>query len=123
MSRRLWLVIFLCSGLGLGLYALRLAPALEDRLFMLYSTAAAAAIFLGIYLYRPQPLGAWLLIGAGQVFSALGDFAFTQAVYLQAPWQAATQTGWLYIAGQVGFLLGAAWLVYTYHRYITRYAV
>lgn len=122
-SRAVWIVFFACGLLGMGLFTLRLGPEAESALYVAYSCAATAAVLTGVHLHRPRPLSSWLLIGAGQAFNALGDFAFTRSRYLHDPAMPPDLFEWIYLIGQVCFLIGLAQIFIRYRRLINRNAV
>jgi diguanylate cyclase (GGDEF)-like protein len=52
------------------------ARVLRVVLYCVISSSAAVAIFVGVWLWRPQPRGPWLLLGLGQVIYAAADATF-----------------------------------------------
>jgi PAS domain S-box-containing protein len=76
MSTRAWRVVLAVGiGLSLGYFLLPRGFALNG-LYDLMNVASAAAVVVGVGLYRPARRAPWYLLAAGQLLSAMGNFSY-----------------------------------------------
>lgn len=118
-----WKTYIIISGIALGLYALRLPGRLEAGLVFLFGLSATAAIFWGVWRYRPRPLLTWILLGIGQACAVIGDLIFTQYAYMRLGIVDVDIQIWLYVFALICFLTAIFNLTWTFRRLVTRDAL
>lgn len=118
-----WKTYLIVSSIALGLYALRLPGRLEAGLVFLFGLSATAAIFWGVWRYRPRPLLTWVLLGIGQACAITGDLIFTQVVYMRLEIVDIDIQIWFYVFALLCFLAAIFNLAWTFRRLVTRDAL
>jgi hypothetical protein len=78
----------------------------QSVLFLLFGLSSTVIIFTGILYYRPNPIFAWCLIGAGQFFHLIGDFIYKWQYHFQQGLVFEDISKYLYFLGMVSFLIG-----------------
>ena len=83
-KRYIWRAYLVLGTVAVATYPLIPAGAGRDWLATeLIGFSAVLMMALGVYIYRPRPASAWILLLAGQFAFVLGDFLFAYQEYVQ----------------------------------------
>jgi diguanylate cyclase (GGDEF)-like protein len=112
---------FLFLGLIFAVtYFIPFPPVFHSLIFIIYSLISTLLIFFGIFIYRPKPLFAWMLIGFGQFFNFSGDITGKISYFYPSFIKLTTISLNSYFLGLACFFIGLCWLFFNLRKNIRR---
>jgi diguanylate cyclase len=110
ISEKFWKKYLVFGAFLFLTYFFSWSSSYQTILFLLFGLATSIIIFSGIFFYRPNPVPAWCLIGAGQCFNLMGDVAYKWEYHFHSREIIADLPKIFYFLGMASYFVGLFWI-------------